>query len=67
MMKPNKFKIQILQDTVLLILGTVFLVLTFSNLLGINGILTLLIGCSFLGFSAVDVMKTVMKPVADVQ
>jgi hypothetical protein len=59
--KPDKFERLAKQDIVLLVIGVIFLLLTFSNLLGINGFFTLLLGCGFVLFSTIDILRVSLK------
>jgi hypothetical protein len=51
----------ILQDLVLLFIGVFLLLLTASNVLGLNGFLTFIIACGLMLISTVDLIRVTFK------
>lgn len=60
-MPKDKFESLVKQDLALLIVGSILFVVTFTNLLGVNGFLTFFVGCGFTLFSTLDIARLVMK------
>jgi hypothetical protein len=60
-MSFTKWEKLVIQDLLLLVVGIVFLVISISGVLGLNGFLTLMLGCGFMGFSVYDFFKLVNK------
>jgi hypothetical protein len=54
----KKWMNHVLQDLVLLFVGVTFLLLTFANLFGEAGLLTLPMACGLMGFALLDFSKS---------